>query len=173
MATSKSAVHCSWAACPQSLVPTSVSSGQNCWRAVGRSEECAQEFAPQRHIHSGLIQQDLVSSDVFLAHSDQYADGRWWFGSPCQGCQSGLSVGHIHCLSVSRLIPASVSEGSRLITTAVLPSHTPPLWSGGKTSASRVADRGSIPALAVGFSLVESHYRDFSTGAPVAAPPGA
>ena len=53
---------------------------------VGRSEECAQGFAPQSHIHSGLNQQDLVSLDVFLAHSDQYADGRWWFGSSCQGC---------------------------------------------------------------------------------------
>ena len=53
---------------------------------VGRSEECAQGFAPQSHIHNGLNQQDLVSSDVFLAHSDQYADGRWWFGSSCQGC---------------------------------------------------------------------------------------
>ena len=41
---------------------------------VGRSEECAQEFAPQSHIHSGLNQQDPISSDVFLAHSDQYAD---------------------------------------------------------------------------------------------------
>ena len=41
---------------------------------VGRSEECAQGFAPQNHIHSGLNQQDLVSLDVFLAHSDQYAD---------------------------------------------------------------------------------------------------
>ena len=49
---------------------------------MGRSEECAQEFAPQSHIHSGLNQQDLVSLDVFLAHSDQYADGRWWFGPP-------------------------------------------------------------------------------------------
>ena len=38
---------------------------------LGRSEECAQGFAPQSHIHSGLNQQDLVSSDVFLAHSDQ------------------------------------------------------------------------------------------------------
>ena len=53
---------------------------------VGRSEECAQGFGPQSHIHSGLNQQDLVSLDVFLAHSDQYADGRWWFGSSCQGC---------------------------------------------------------------------------------------
>ena len=53
---------------------------------VGRSEECAQGFAPQSHIHSGLNQQDLVSLDVFLAHSDQYADERWWFGSSCQGC---------------------------------------------------------------------------------------
>ena len=53
---------------------------------VGRSEECAQGFAPQSHIHSGLNQHDLVSLDVFLAHSDQYADGRWWFGSSCQGC---------------------------------------------------------------------------------------
>ena len=53
---------------------------------VGRSEECAQEFAPQSQIHSALNQQDLVSSDVFLAHSDQYADGRWWFGSSCQVC---------------------------------------------------------------------------------------
>ena len=52
---------------------------------VGRSEECAQEFVPQSHIHSGLNQQDLVPSDVFLDHSDQYAHGRWWFGS-CQGC---------------------------------------------------------------------------------------
>ena len=53
---------------------------------VGRSEECAQEFAPQSHIHSGLNQQDLVSLDVFLAHSDQHADGRLWFGSCRQGC---------------------------------------------------------------------------------------
>ena len=53
---------------------------------VGRSEECAQGFAPQSHIHSGLNQQDLVSLDVFLAHSNQYADERWWFGSSCQGC---------------------------------------------------------------------------------------
>ena len=41
----------------------------------------AQEFAPQNHIHSGLNQQDLVFSDVFLAHNDQYADvlalGSW------------------------------------------------------------------------------------------------
>ena len=57
---------------------------------VGRSEECA-------HIHSGLNQQDLdlISSDVFLAHSDWYGDGRWWFES-------------------SRLISASVSEGTSL-----------------------------------------------------------
>ena len=41
---------------------------------VGRSEECALEFAPQSHIHSGMNQEDLVSSDVFLAHSGQYAD---------------------------------------------------------------------------------------------------
>ena len=41
---------------------------------VGRSEECAQEFAPQSHIHSGLNQQDLVSSDVFLA---QWPVCRW------------------------------------------------------------------------------------------------
>ena len=27
---------------------------------MGRSEECAQEFAPHSHIHSGLNQQDLV-----------------------------------------------------------------------------------------------------------------
>ena len=52
---------------------------------VGRSKECAQGFAPQIHIHSGLNQQDLISSDIFLAHSDQYADGRWRFGSSCQG----------------------------------------------------------------------------------------
>ena len=31
-----SAVHCSSAACSQSLMPTSVSSGQNCWRTVCR-----------------------------------------------------------------------------------------------------------------------------------------
>ena len=62
---------------------------------VGRPEECAQGFAPQSHIHSGLNQQDLVCLDVFLAHSDQFADGRWWFGSSCQGCESGLSAGHI------------------------------------------------------------------------------
>ena len=68
---------------------------------MGRSEECVQEFAPQSHIHSGLNQQDPISSDVFLAHSDQYANGRWWFGS-CQGCQSGLSVGHIHLYMIVR-----------------------------------------------------------------------
>ena len=53
---------------------------------VGRSEECAQVFAPQSHIHSPLNQQDAISSDVFLAHSDQYADRRRWFGSSCLGC---------------------------------------------------------------------------------------
>ena len=42
---------------------------------LGRSEECFQEFAPQSHIDSGLNQQDLVSSDVSLAHSEQYTDG--------------------------------------------------------------------------------------------------
>ena len=31
---------------------------------VGRSEECAQEVAPQDHIHSGLNQQDPISSDI-------------------------------------------------------------------------------------------------------------
>ena len=31
---------------------------------MGRSEECAQEFAPQSHIHSGLNQQDLISSST-------------------------------------------------------------------------------------------------------------
>ena len=115
MAAKKSAVRCSSAACPQSLVPTSVSSGQNCWHTVsgvGRSEECAQEFAPQSDIHRGLNRQDPISSGVFLAHSDQYADGRWWFGSSCKGC---LSVGHIHCFLVSRLISASVSRGSCLL----------------------------------------------------------
>ena len=34
MAARKSAAHCSSAACPQSLVSTSVSSGQNCWCTV-------------------------------------------------------------------------------------------------------------------------------------------
>ena len=82
MAARKSAIRCSSAACPQSLVPTSVSSGVLS-PGVGRSEECAQEFAPQSHIHSGLNQQDLVSSDVFLAHSDQYADGG--LGPPVKG----------------------------------------------------------------------------------------
>ena len=53
---------------------------------VGRSEECAQEFALQSHIHSELNQQDLISSDIFLAHSDQYPDRIWWFESSCQGC---------------------------------------------------------------------------------------
>ena len=74
---------------------------------VGRSEECAREFAPQSLIHSGLIQQD-----VYLAHSDQCADERWWFGSSCQGCTSGLSVSLSIFLSVSRLISTSVSERS-------------------------------------------------------------
>ena len=50
---------------------------------VGRSEECAQGFAPQSHIHSGLNQQDLVSLDVFLAHSDQTEDGG--LGPPVKG----------------------------------------------------------------------------------------
>ena len=48
---------------------------------VGRSEKCAQEFAPQSHIHSGLNQREPISSDVFLAHSDQYVDGST---DPCQ-----------------------------------------------------------------------------------------
>ena len=43
---------------------------------VGMSEECAQEFAPQSHIDSGLNQYDPIPSDVFLAHSDQCAEGR-------------------------------------------------------------------------------------------------
>ena len=53
---------------------------------VSRSGECAQGFAPQSHIHYGLNEQDPMSSDVFLAHSDQYIGGRWWFGPSCQGC---------------------------------------------------------------------------------------
>ena len=60
-----------------SLVPTWVSAGQNRWctaPGVGRSEECAQEFAPRSHIHSRLNQQDLTSSDIFFTHSDQYVD---------------------------------------------------------------------------------------------------
>ena len=36
VAARKSSVCCSLAACPQSLVPTSVSSDQNCWRTVSR-----------------------------------------------------------------------------------------------------------------------------------------
>ena len=36
VAARKSAVRCSSAACPHSLVPTLVSSGQNCWRTVSR-----------------------------------------------------------------------------------------------------------------------------------------
>ena len=49
---------------------------------VGRSEECAQKFAPQNHIHSGLNQQDPNSPDVFLAQvtSTQTEDGG--FGPP-------------------------------------------------------------------------------------------
>ena len=97
---------------------------------MGRSEKCAQEFAPQSHIHSGLNQQDLVSSDVSLAHSDQYAGGG--LGPPVKGvnlvflwvisivCLLGwvfvcLFFGLFVCLFfffVSRLISASVSEGS-------------------------------------------------------------
>ena len=57
---------------------------------MGRSEECAQEFAPQSHIHSGLNQQDPISSNVFLTHSDQYAG-------------SLRPLGHIYCVTVSRL----------------------------------------------------------------------
>ena len=34
---------------------------------VDRFEECAQVFAPQSHIHNGLNQQDLVSSEVFFS----------------------------------------------------------------------------------------------------------
>ena len=52
---------------------------------MGRSEECAQEFAPQSNSHSGLNQQDPISSDVSSVHSDQYADGRWWCGPPVKG----------------------------------------------------------------------------------------
>ena len=40
---------------------------------MGRSEECAQEFAPHSLIHNGLNQKDPVSSGVFLTHSDQCA----------------------------------------------------------------------------------------------------
>ena len=45
-------------------------------QGVSRSDESVQEFVPQSYIHIGLNQQDPVSSDVFLAHSDQYAARR-------------------------------------------------------------------------------------------------
>ena len=56
-------------------MPTSLSSGQTAGvlsLGVGRSEECAQEFAPQSHIHSGLNQQDLMLcfSCVVKKHAD-------------------------------------------------------------------------------------------------------
>ena len=92
MAARKSAVRSSLAACPRAWYPLQcllVKTVGVLPPGVGRSEECAQEFAPQSHIHSGLNQQDLVSSDVFLVHSDQYADGRWWFGFSCQGQTDG------------------------------------------------------------------------------------
>ena len=50
---------------------------------MGRSEECAQQFAPQSHIHSGLNQQDPISSDVFLVTSTQTEDGG--LSSPVKG----------------------------------------------------------------------------------------
>ena len=60
---------------------------------VGRSEECAQEFSPQSHIHSGLNRQDPIFAGVFLAYSYQFADGRWWFGSSCQRWVGGPVLG--------------------------------------------------------------------------------
>ena len=52
---------------------------------MDRSEECAQELAPQNHIHSGLKQQDPISSGVFLATvtSTQTEDGG--LGPPVKG----------------------------------------------------------------------------------------
>ena len=86
---------------------------------MGRSEECAQESAPQNncHIHSGLNQQDPISSDVFLAHGDQYADGRWWFGSSCHGVNlvflwviSYFSLQVDFCFCFRRFVTISTSD---------------------------------------------------------------
>ena len=78
---------------------------------VGRSEECAQGFAPQSHIHSGLNQQDLVSSDVFLAHSDQYADVRWWFLSlQADFCFCSLQLRGLLVFLVSRVFAMRTCE---------------------------------------------------------------
>ena len=65
VAARKSAVCCSLAACPQSLVPTSVSLAKTVGvlsPGVCRSGKCVQDFAPQSHIYNGLNQQDLISS---------------------------------------------------------------------------------------------------------------
>ena len=83
----KSAVHCSSAACPQSLVPTSVN---QCFLAetvgalspgVGRSEECACSGVCSSEPHSQWAESAKPNylDFFFLAHSDLYADGRWWF----------------------------------------------------------------------------------------------
>ena len=50
---------------------------------MGRSEECAQEFAPQSHIHSGLNQQALQMFSLPTVTSTQMQDGG--LGPPVKG----------------------------------------------------------------------------------------
>ena len=45
---------------------------------VGRSEECAQEFAPQSHIHSGLKSLKLVEKTAVRVAAEKLLSQGWW-----------------------------------------------------------------------------------------------
>ena len=98
---------------------------------VGRSEECAQEFAPQSHVHSGLNQQDLISSDVFVVKFDINKKRRKFFTCfalfPSTVSQAVKSHIHTHTHSdvlspLSSSLPALSALSAQLFT-PFCPSH--------------------------------------------------
>ena len=117
---------------------------------VGWSEECVQELVPQSHIHSRLNQQDLTSSDVFLTHSDQNADGG--LGPPVKGV-------NLTCEEVN-------TPNWRSLPTVQSPSKA------------STADLDWIPVFCVAFFVVfvlffrSGHTSDLTIGNPVTTPPG-
>ena len=145
MAARNSAIRCSSAACPQSLVPTSVSSGQNCWRTVSR---CGQVW----RMCSGVCSSEPHSQWAESARPSLFR----CFPSPqWPECRWKMVVWAL----LSRVLIWSFC-GDRLVGLVV---RRPP-WER-KTP-------GSNPACD-GIFLGSSHTSDSKIGTPVATLPGA
>ena len=90
VADRKSVVRCSSAACPLSLVPTWVSSGQKLlvyglqvWAGL---QNVLRSVLLRATFTVGLIGKTHSVGSVFFANNGQCADGRRWFGFFCLGC---------------------------------------------------------------------------------------